>query len=502
MKSTNLKKVFEDSQETLNQFLITQLPINIFLINTEGYVCWANKNLLDFVSMDTVDDVIGMHISEWDKCRWHAIEEVLKSQQETITEEFYNGTFFSTVRKPVIQNGELIGVLGLSIDITEKKQSEIAKQEFLMNMAHDLRTPLMGIMGLANLQANQQMDQQDQQQYGQWIHGASVQLLELLNSAITVKTSELQIECVKNEKIDLLQLAHELQILMKPSLESKGLSFQLQLKNGLPVVISDRIKLKRLLLNLLSNALKFTKQGTITLKIRVLTIKNGKAAIKISVIDTGIGISKDKLEKIFDRFYRVHPSYLAEYTGYGLGLYLVKKATELLGGKINVASEEGKGSCFSLDFKFSLAEPCSDMKSPVDSAPTFVPQVIADKLKGSVLVAEDNTLVLYVVKKMLAGLGYQVTTASTGEEALQALKMQPFDWGILDIGLPGLDGIEVTKQYREWEQLNNDSRLPIFALTAHAEDKVKSHCQQIGFDFVLHKPFTEKDMNIIQKFLK
>jgi CheY-like chemotaxis protein len=131
-----------------------------------------------------------------------------------------------------------------------------------------------------------------------------------------------------------------------------------------------------------------------------------------------------------------------------------------------------------------------------------VPQVIADKLKGSVLVAEDNTLVLYVVKKMLAGLGYQVTTASTGEEALQALKMQPFDWGILDIGLPGLDGIEVTKQYREWEQLNNDSRLPIFALTAHAEDKVKSHCQQIGFDFVLHKPFTEKDMNIIQKFLK
>lgn len=501
MKFTNLKKIFEDSQETLNQFLITQLPINIFLINTEGYVCWANKNLLDFVSMNTVDDVVGIHISEWDKCRWDAIQEVLESQQETITEEFYNGTFFSSVRKPVIQNGKLIGVLGLSIDVTEKKQSEIAKQEFLMNLAHDLRTPLMGIMGLASIQANKQMDQQDQQQYGQWIHGASVQLLELLNSAITVKTSELQIECVKNEKIDLLQLAHELQILMKPSLQSKGLNFQLRLKNELPVVISDRIKLKRLLLNLLSNALKFTKQGTISLEVNVLTIKNDKAAIKISVIDTGIGISKDKLEKIFDRFYRVHPAYLAEYTGYGLGLYLVKKATELLGGKINVSSEEGNGSCFSLEFNFILAEQDSS-KFPLDAEPTFVPQAISDKLKGSVLVAEDNTLVLYVVKKMLTGLGYQVITASTGGEALQALKSQTFSWGILDVGLPGLDGIEVTKQYREWEQLNNDSRLPIFALTAHAEDKVKSLCQKIGFNYVLHKPFTEKDMNIIQKFLK
>jgi signal transduction histidine kinase/ActR/RegA family two-component response regulator len=502
MKFTNLEQIFKDSQETLNQFLITQLPINIFLVNPEGYVCWANKNLLNFVNMQTVEDVMGMHISVWDKCRWDAIQEVVKTKQETVSEEFYNGTFFSSVRKPVIQNGEIIGVLGLSIDITEKKQSEIAKQEFLMNMAHDLRTPLLGIIGLANIQANKKMDQQDQQQYGQWIQGASEQLLELLNSAISVKTVGHRIDYIKKEKINLTQLAHELQTLMKPSLQSKALNFQLCLDSNLVVVISDRIKLKRILLNLLSNAVKFTKQGKITLKMDVISIANNRVQIVMHIIDTGIGISKDKLEKIFDRFYRVHPSCLAEYTGYGLGLFLVKTATESLGGKVKVSSEKRKGSCFSLEFNFILAEQDTNTLLPTHAEATLEPQSISDLLKGSVLVAEDNPLVLYVEKKMLVDLGYQVITTSNGVEALQTLKTQVFNWALLDIGLPALDGIEVTRHFREWEKLNNKPHLPIFALTAHAEEKVKRQCKEVGFNQVLLKPFTEQDIKVIEKFLK
>ena len=501
MKLTNLKKIFEDSQETLNQFLITQLPINIFLVNKEGYICWANKKLLNFVNMPTVDAVMGMHISVWDKCRWDAIQEVLKTNQETVVEEFYNGTFFSCIRKPVMQNGEIIGVLGLSIDITEKKQSEVAKQEFLMNIAHDLRTPLVGIIGLANIQAKRQMAQHDQQQYGEWILGASEQLLELLNSAIAIKNVEHKIDFLKKEKVDLIQLAHELQTLMAPSLKSKGLNFQLQLDQKLLEVISDRIKLKRILLNLLSNAVKFTKKGTISLEINLLTVKDNKAKITIAIFDSGIGISKDKLEKIFDRFYRVHPSYLAEYTGYGLGLYLVKKSTELLGGTINVSSTEGEGSCFNLEFWFALAEP-SNTLSPNNLEPTSELQPLAIKLKGSVLLAEDNNLVSYVVKKLLTGFGCQVVSVSTGEAALQALQTQSFNCGLLDIGLPGLDGIEVTRRYREWERLNNKPYLPIFALTAHAEEKVKQECKEVGCDQVLLKPFTEKDVKVIEKFLQ
>lgn len=504
MNLTNLEKIFEDSQETLNQFLITQLPINIFLVNKEGYICWANKNLLNFVNMQTIEAVMGMHISIWDKCRWDAIQEVLKTKQETVEEEFYNGTYFSCIRKPVIQNGEISGVIGLSIDITEKKQSEVAKQEFLMNIAHDLRTPLVGIIGLASIQAKKQMTQYDQQQYGEWILGASEQLLELLNSAITIKSIEHKKDSIKKEKVNLIFLAYELQTLMIPSLENKGLNFQLQLDQKLSEVITDRIKLKRLLLNLLSNAVKFTKKGTICLEINLLSIKDNKAKISILVSDSGIGISKDKQEKIFDRFYRVHPSYLAEYSGYGLGLYLVKKSTEALGGTINISSIEGEGSCFSLEFSFALAEP-PNMLSANNLEPSSdrdLQSLVSIKLKGSVLVAEDNTLVAYVVKKLLTGFGCQVEIASTGEAALQILQTQTFNCGLLDIGLPGLDGIEVTRRYREWEFLNNKPYLPIFALTAHAEEKIKQECQAAGCDQVLLKPFTEKDVKIIEKFLQ
>lgn len=504
MNHTNLKKIFEDSQETLNQFLITQLPINIFVVDKEGYICWANKNLLNFVNMQTVNTVIGMHISVWDKCRWDAIQEVLETKQETVIEEFYNGTYFSCVRKPVIQNGEIIGVIGLSIDITEKKQSEVAKQEFLMNIAHDLRTPLVGIIGLASIQAKKQMTPYDQQQYGEWILGASEQLLELLNSAIAIQNVEHKIDSIKKEKINLILLAYELQTLIIPSLESKGLNFKLQLDPKLSEVTTDRIKLKRLLLNLLSNAVKFTKKGTISLEINLLSIKNKQAKISIRVSDSGIGISKDKLEKIFDRFYRVHPSYLAEYSGYGLGLYLVKKSTEALGGTVNVSSVEGAGSCFSLEFSFALAEPANNLSANnlEASSDGDLQSLATIKLKGSVLVAEDNTLVAYVLKKLLTGFGCQVEIASTGETALQTLQTQTFNCGLLDIGLPGLDGIEVTRRYREWELLNNKPYLPIFALTAHAEEKVKQECHEAGCDQVLLKPFTEKDVKTIKKFLQ
>src|ERR1043165_2184921 len=505
MNLTSLEKIFENSQETLNQFLITQLPINIFLVNKEGYICWANKNLLNFVNTQTIEAVRGTHIRIWDKCRWDAIQEVLKTKQETVEEEFYNGTYFSCIRKPVIQNGEIIGVIGLSIDITEKKQSEVAKQEFLMNIAHDLRTPLVGIIGLANIQAKKQMTQYDQQQYGEWILGASEQLLELLNSAIAIKSIEHKKDSIKQEKVNLIFLAYELQTLIIPSLESKELNFKLQLDPKLSEIITDRIKLKRLLLNLLSNAVKFTKKGTISLEINLLSIKDKQAQISMRVSDTGIGISKDKLEKIFDRFYRVHSSYLAEYSGYGLGLYLVKKSTEALGGTINVSSVEGEGSCFSLEFNFALAEPANSL-SANDLEPSFDEdlQSLATtiKLKGSVLVAEDNILIAYVVKKLLTGFGYQVEIASTGEAALQILQTQTFDCGLLDIGLPDLDGIEVTRRYRKWELLNNKPYLPIFALTAHAQEKVKQECQAAGCDQVLLKPFTKKDIKIIEKFLQ
>jgi signal transduction histidine kinase len=336
--------------------LIDLLPGNVFVVDKQGYLLWGNQRILDTLGLKKIDDYVGKHIGYWDNYSWKCCQTIIELGEEIVGEESYNGRYYVTSRKPLFStNSEIVGILGTALDTTVQKQAEIAKQEFLMNMAHDLRTPLAGIIGLSSIQADSKMEPQEQQEYGQMIQGASEQLLELLNSVIEVTATEHQVEQLKKEPINLSQLSDELQTLMQPSLQSKGLQFQVKVDSILPVIISDRIKLKRLLLNILSNAVKFTPQGGIGLEINQLSAENNRAKIEIQISDTGIGIPKNNIDKIFERFYRVHPSYEGEYKGYGIGLYLVKKTVELLNGDIKVASEEGKGSCFTLSFNFSVA---------------------------------------------------------------------------------------------------------------------------------------------------
>jgi signal transduction histidine kinase/CheY-like chemotaxis protein len=486
----------------ITENLINLIPGNVFVVDTNGYLLWGNQRILDILHLTNLDEYVGKHISYWDKYSWECCKEIIKSGKEIVGEEFYQGHYYLTNRKPLFSvKKELVAILGTALDVTEQKQAEIAKQEFLMNMAHDLRTPLAGIIGLSSIQSREITDNQNKNQW-MWVHDAGEQLLELLNSVIELTAAEHIIDRVKQERIDLTKLAEELYNLMQPIVQSKNLTFQLKIDPQLPIIISDRIKLKRILLNILSNALKFTKQGKISLKINLLSIANKQAKIKIIITDTGIGIPKDKLEKIFDRFYRVHPSYRTEYSGYGIGLYLVKETTKALAGKISVFSEEEKGSRFTLEFNFALADPDSKLIVPNSSELIVESEVLTDQHRGTVLVAEDNSLVLYAVNKMLLSLGYRAITVSSGEAALHALQTKTCDWALLDIGLPDLDGMEVTRHCREWEKVNNKPHLPIFALTAHAEKKIKDQCKKVGFDEVLEKPFTEKDLKRIEKFLK
>jgi signal transduction histidine kinase/CheY-like chemotaxis protein len=482
----------------ITENLINLLPGNVFVVNTQGYLLWGNQRILDTLNLKSLNDYIGKHIGYWDNYSWECCKAIIESGKEILGEESYQGRYYMTNRKPLFSiNGGIVAILGTALDITEQKQAELAKQEFLMNMAHDIRTPLSGIIGLSSIQADDATNTQEQQ-YGKWIHDASEQLLELLNIVIEVTAAEHQIEHVKKERINLCEFSEELQALMQPSIVAKGLELQLKLANNLPIIITDRIKLKRLVLNLLSNAVKFTKNGKVSLEIDLISIKEDRAKIEIRVTDTGIGIRKDEINKIFDRFYRAYPSYQAEYTGYGVGLYLVKKTLELLGGKIKVSSQEGKGSCFSLEFTFPVSYETIEKSIP---KPTFEASKL-EKIKGPVLIAEDNALVSYAVKKLLIQFGYEVTAVTEGKAALDALQAQSFVWALLDIGLPDLSGTEVVQHYRQWELENNKPRLPIFALTAHAEDKAKRKFKEMGIDEVLHKPFTEKDIKTIKKIIK
>lgn len=492
--------------------IMSEAPGHFYWKDTKGICRGANNAQAIFLGYKSGKDLIGKtdfdFFSKEQAELIHKIDrQVMKTKKEYCIEEIVSRgevkTIFLSRKIPLFDPNtkQVIGIIGISLDITASKQAEIAKQEFLMNMAHDLRAPLAGIIGLSNIQAKEETDVQDKNLW-MWVHDSGEQLLELLNSVIELTAAEHIVDRIKQEKIDLIKLAEELYNLMLPTVESKNLTFQLKIDPQLPIITSDRIKLKRILLNILSNALKFTKLGKISLEIKLLSIVNKQAKIKIIITDTGIGIPKDKQDKIFDRFYRVHPSYRAEYSGYGIGLYLVKETTKALGGKIKVSSEEEKGSCFTLEFNFALAESDSKLMAPNAAELIVESEVLADQHKGTVVVAEDNTLVLYAVNKMLLSLAYRAIIVSSGEAALHALQTKACDWALLDIGLPDLDGMEVTRHFREWEKLNNKPHLPIFALTAHAEKKIKDQCKKVGFDDVLEKPFTEKDLKHIEKFLK
>ncbi|HEY2567200.1 MAG TPA: ATP-binding protein [Candidatus Aquirickettsiella sp.] len=494
--------------------IIFEAPGHLYWKDTKGICRGANNTQAISLGCKSGKELIGKTAFDfYPKEQAEAIHkidmEVMKTKKEYCIEEIVNNregkkTIFLSRKIPLYDPNtkEVIGIIGTSIDITESKQAELAKQQFIMNMAHDLRTPLSGIIGLSNIQSKEGTHAVDRQ-HGQWIEDAGEQLLELLNSVLEVTAAEYQIESIAKDTILFQQFADELRALMLPAIVAKELDFKVKLDVHLPIIITDRIKLKRLVLNLLANAIKFTKKGKISLEIKLLSIEKNKAKVEIFVTDTGIGIAEDKLDKIFDRFYRAHPSYEAQYTGYGIGLFLVKKTVELLDGKIKVSSQEGKGSCFALEFIFPLAEENPELAA----CPILQPQPDSFKSysevdKHSVLVAEDNTLVLHVVKNLLVNLDYDVITVTDGKAALNALQTQCFHWALLDIGLPILAGTEVVKAYRQWEKEHNKPRIPLFALTAHAIDEVKEKCEAVGFDYILNKPFTIKDVQIIKLFME
>lgn len=325
--------------------LATLFPLNLFLINEDGIIQWVNEHMLKAANQTELKAIQGKHVRMFGEKEWLTTKSVITSKEKSILFEDVCQKNFFTIKIPHSEDG-FRGVIGLSFDITALRKAEVAKQTFLTNMSHDLRTPLTGILGLAEIQAELGTQAQDKE-YGAWIYQAGKQLLELLTSVLDICALENPVDLIKKEEIDLTQFVNEIRELMKPSMLNKGLSFHVKRDMSLRFIFSDSIKLKRVLVNLLSNAVKFTHEGEITLAIKWLDLTT-HTQIEMQIIDTGIGIPEDKLDKVFDRFYRVDSSYRTKYLGNGLGLSLVKESLEQLGGSIKVTSQEGKGSCFTI----------------------------------------------------------------------------------------------------------------------------------------------------------
>jgi PAS domain S-box-containing protein len=395
--------------------------------------------------------------------------------------------------------GKAVKMYGAAQDITIQKefedallkakiaaeQANLAKSEFLANMSHEIRTPINAIYGFSQILKDELSNatNQEHSEFANYIIEASDRLLFLINDILDISKVEAGKIEISNQIFDFDMLLLEIQNNITITAAQKDLAFHIIASSNLPKqVIGDKYRIEQVIKNLLNNAIKFTESGKIELFVQM----KSKNELLFKVVDTGIGIPENKLEGLFDKFYQVDSSYTKKYAGAGLGLAISKKLVTLMGGKIEVQSEIGKGSSF--QFTIKMNHPETDLADE--------PNIKLDKkgiLKNNnkplkILLAEDDPLNSKSIIFHLEKKGYQIIHAVNGYEVLSFLKTEPFDMILMDIQMPEMDGIETTRIIRESESEYFDSNIPIIAFTAYAMQGDKEKFLQTGMDRYVTKP--------------
>ncbi len=416
----------------------------------------------------------------------------------------------------------IAGIIGTSTDITCRKKAEEelkiakdaqeaankAKTEFLQNMRHDIRTPLVGITGCAHAIKDNISDPHKIElikEYADALITSSYALTTLLNEIVeAIKITEGAMPLVK-KKFNLKEKLLTIIELNQAKAQQKNLVLTLEHDARIPhYLIGDHPRIHRLILELVTNALKFTNRGWIKVATELSFCNEKNMIIKMSVTDTGIGISQNKQEEVFTRFNRLTPSWRGIYPGMGLGLALVKQLIDDLEAEIYLESKPEEGSKFTcviplketlLDEQLGVDTICMEPKKEVyfpKWQATVLPQVKPTSSELiSILLVEDQLIPAKVAQSLLAGFNCTVDIAQDGQMALEYAKSKHYDFILMDIGLPDQSGKEVTRQIRDWERLQN-KHTPIIALTAHVGDENKEECLQAGMEAVLSKPLSKE----------
>jgi PAS domain S-box-containing protein len=393
--------------------------------------------------------------------------------------------------------------VGMTIDITARRQAEEsllrskelaeaatrAKTEFLAKMSHEIRTPMNGVLGMLELAQETELAP-DQKDYVDTARASAANLLGIINDILDVskiETHKLELEAIPFSLRQLLDAA--LRSLTQLA-RSKGLSFELDV--GLHVVdgiVGDALRLQQVLLNLIGNAIKFTRAGSIRVTVAQTDADEQQVKVCFSVRDTGIGIPAERLPSIFEPFTQVER--VGAMSGTGLGLTISAQLVELMGGRIRVQSAIGSGSTFHVDLSFPRAHLDADTLASSTVKSTGRYQSPPSRLR--VLVAEDNAVNARVVRHFLEKVGSQVTVAETGQAALDQALNGDYHLIFLDVQMPELTGIEVCQAIRQHERASGGHR-PIVMLTAQAMKGDREACMAAGADDYVTKPVTRRTL--------
>ena len=523
-------KQLKNSQEKLTQQyylvenIIDNIPTRVFWKNKDGTYLGANKVFLDDAKLSSKKEIIGKSDFEMP---WGETEAKLSREddlkvmhnntpilnfEEVQTDNDGNVIHFLTSKIPLKNSSEnIIGILGTYTDITEQKKFQESilaakeaadtanktKSDFLASMSHEIRTPMTGLLGFIQRLKNTEQDPERLKQFDV-VENSGQTLLSIINDILDFSK-------IESGKVSLEHSPYSLKKIFNASLDiyaslasTKNISLHSMIDENIPsCLMGDETRLKQIVFNLLSNAIKFTNEnGKVTLNARYYS---DKQKIYIGVVDTGIGIAKENLTKIFEAFTQEDISTTRKFGGTGLGLSISSRLVKQMGSALQVVSKVGKGSKFYFEIAVDI---CSDA-SLNDTVLEETSSESSQTLQGHVLVVEDNKTNQMLMGIILNDIGLTYDIANNGAEGVLNFKLNKYDIVLMDENMPIMNGIEATKHIREIEEEQSSVQIPIIAVTANALTGDKEKFIESGMNDYIPKPYSEEDIvKVLQKYLK
>jgi signal transduction histidine kinase len=386
------------------------------------------------------------------------------------------------------------GLLGLRVDITRMKQqaqalemaveaaeaASRAKSEFVANISHEIRTPLHGILGLAQVLERSSLSD-EQRHKTALIRSSGDVLLALLNDLLDlakIEAGRMELEAVNFSLAGIVEAACAP---LSELASQKGVALEIELGEASLDRCGDPVRVQQVITNLVSNAVKFTEAGRVT-----VSAQASGAAVTLVVADTGIGIPADRVDELFQKFVQVEASTTRRFGGSGLGLAISRQLVELMGGSIAVTSAPEVGSTFVVRLPLKAAPPAVVLS---DTAPAGI-----SGRRLRILAAEDNPTNRLILHSLLEPIGVDLTLVANGQEAVESFVEARFDLVLMDIQMPLMDGVAAAREIRKWERANSVPPTPIVALSANAMEHQVAEYQAAGMDDTLSKPFTAEGL--------
>ena len=394
-------------------------------------------------------------------------------------------------QKNLLLKQEMIDQKKLEQALRQKSIAENANQAksmFLATMSHEIRSPMTGIQITTDLLGKTDLNRQ-QKAYLETLSYSHSTLLTIINDILDInkiESGQLTLDRVVFNVTDLLT---ELLTLLKAQSENKKIPLILAIDPEIhPLLIGDPLRLRQILLNLISNAIKFTSRGKISVFLNRLKSHNGIESLEFQVQDSGIGIPAKALPIIFEPFIQVDTSLTRRFKGTGLGLSICKKLVTIMDGEIKVTSLEGEGSLFQVMLEFPTAKESLQQKTIIS------PPKPDSRPSKSLLLVDDNPVNQTLIAEFLTYEGYQITTADDGYQALETLEAHVFDAILMDIRMPGIDGFETTRRIRKMDN-KKAAATQIIAFSAEIAEDTATLCQEVGMDDIISKPINLEQLD-------